>query len=196
MPDTAHPQPRPAAPPADLYALLETVPERYVCEIIASRLSVQPRPAPRHALAHTRLASLIDTRFGIGLGGPGGWRILIEPELHLGEHVLVPGIAGWRTQTLPDLPETAWFETPPDWVCEVLSPSTRSLDLHDKPPVYAAHGTGHRWTVDPATRTLDAFALDAGDWRYLARFEDGATVRAAPFDTAPFDLSLLWATRT
>lgn len=148
------PKPRPAT-----YADIEALPEHLVGEIIFGVLHTHPRPAPRHSRATSRLGIEIGGPFDRGRGGPGGWIILDEPELHLGPHVIVPDIAGWRRERMPRLPETAWFETPPDWVCEVLSPSTARIDRTDKLAVYAAFNVSHAWYVDPVAKTLEVFAL-------------------------------------
>ena len=129
------------------------------------RLHTHPRPAAPHALASTALGGDLLNPFQFGRGGPGGWWILFEPELHLGEEVLVPDLAGWYRERMPDYPDTAYFTLAPDWVCEVLSPSTRKLDLHEKRPLYALAGVGHLWLVDPTDRTLEglrAFARASG----------------------------------
>ena len=117
---------------------------------------------------------------------------MVEPELHLGPHVTVPDIAGWRRETLPQLPDTAWIETPPDWVCETLSPSTESYDRGSKRQIYAASRVKHLWLVDPQPRLLEAFALSDGRWLLLATCRDEEEVRVPPFDAISFSLGLLW----
>ena len=97
-------------------------PAHLVAEVIDGALHTQPRPAPRHAWASSGLGARINPPFNYGDGGPGGWWIVDEPELHLGEDILVPDLAGWRRERMPDYPDTAWFAIAPDWVCEVLSP--------------------------------------------------------------------------
>jgi Uma2 family endonuclease len=116
------------------YDDLLAVPDGLVAEIIHGVLITQLRPAAPHALATSRLGIKLGGPFDLGNGGPGGWWILDEPELHLrGGHVLVPDLAGWRRERMPRLPiETAAFELPPDWVCEVLSPRTAATDRADK----------------------------------------------------------------
>ena len=118
--------------------------------------------------------------------------LLPEPELHLGSHVVVPDIAGWRRERLPALPETAYFETTPDWVCEVLSPSTMKIDRTDKLSIYAEFGVGHCWYVDPDAQTLEVLALDTGTWRITATFKDKDPVCAPPFEAHTFALDALW----
>ncbi|MCF6205197.1 MAG: Uma2 family endonuclease, partial [Methylococcaceae bacterium] len=105
------------------YEDILALPDNMVGEIINGRLEVQPRPSPKHALTSSALGVEIGTLFHGGVGGTDGWWILDEPELHLDGHILVPDLAGWRKQRMPKLPDTAWFEIVPDWICEVLSPA-------------------------------------------------------------------------
>ena len=168
-------------------------PPNMVAEIIRGALHLQPRPAPRHARAASILGAGFTGPFDQGRGGPGGWWILDEPELHLGPDVLVPDIAGWRRERMPALPDTAWFETVPDWVCEVLSPGTRRIDLTAKRDIYGERGVRHLWLVDPLARTLETFELRDGAWTLAATLRDDEEVRLHPFDAIAFALSDLWA---
>jgi Uma2 family endonuclease len=174
------------------YADIEALSENMVGEILFGALHAHPRPAPRHSRATSRLGAELDGPFDRGRGGPGGWVILDEPELHLGEHVVVPDLAGWRRERMPKLPETAYFETPPDWVCEVLSPSTSRIDRTDKLAVYATFGVGHAWYVDPDARTLEVLVLTGGKWLIAATFKEADTVQAPPFEAHTFALDVLW----
>lgn len=168
-------------------------PETVVAELIAGELHLHPRPTPRHARASSSLGDELMSPFDKGRGGPGGWWILDEPEIHLARDVVVPDIAGWRRERMPALPETAWFELAPDWACEVLSPGTRRIDLTDKRRIYGAAGVSFLWFVDPLARTLEAFALREGAWVLIAALKDDEEVRVAPFDAIAFPLSVLWA---
>ncbi|NOK23465.1 Uma2 family endonuclease, partial [Corallococcus carmarthensis] len=125
-------------------------------------------------------------------GGPGGWTLLDEPELHFGEDVLVPDVAGWRVERLPYVPDTAAISLAPDWVCEVLSPSTRKLDREAKLPVYAREGVRHVWLMDPLTRTLEVFGLRDGRYEVPLTHSGGDAVRAEPFDAVELDLAFIW----
>lgn len=174
------------------YADLVALPANVVGEILFGSLYAHPRPAPRHARASSRLGAELDGPFDRGRGGPGGWIILDEPELHLGTHVVVPDIAGWRRETMPRLPDTAHISAPPDWVCEVLSPSTARLDRTDKLAVYAAFSVGHCWLVDPDAKTLEVFELREGRWTLAATFKDDDPVAASPFAAHTFLLDVLW----
>jgi Uma2 family endonuclease len=174
------------------YEDLLAVPEPLVAEILFGRLVTHPRPSPRHAIVVTRLSSVLSPPFDLGDAGPGGWVFMIEPELHLREHVAVPDIAGWRRERLAILPDTAWIEVAPDWVCEVLSPSTERYDRGEKRRIYAEAGVGHVWHVDPVLRMLEVFELSQGKWLLLDVFHDDAEVKAAPFADPSFRLDLLW----
>ncbi|WP_437525231.1 Uma2 family endonuclease [Sorangium sp. So ce726] len=184
------------------YADLEAAPPNKVAELIRGVLHVLPRPAPRHANASSVLGIKIGGPFGLGDGGPGGWWILDEPELHFpdpdapGEiDALVPDLAGWRRERMPELPQTAHFALAPDWICEVLSPSTASVDREEKMPIYAREGVRHAWLVDPIARTLEVLSLVSGrGWGPAAVHRDAARVRVEPFEAVELDLSVLWAT--
>ena len=175
------------------YADIEALPENMVGQIIDGELIAMPRPASPHAVAHSELGGLLLTAFQVGQGGPGGWWIVDEPELHFGQDVLVPDIAGWRRERMPQMRRVPYFTLAPDWVCEVLSPSTRTFDLTAKRAAYAAHGVEHLWLVDPEARTLESFRLAAGAWTLAAALADDAEVRLAPFDAVAFPLADLWA---
>jgi len=176
------------------YEDLRALPERLVGEILGGQLHATPRPAPRHARAYSALGFSLGGPFDRGQGGPGGWWILDEPEAHLADDVIVPDIAGWQRSRMPALPETAWFELAPDWVCEILSPSTVHTDRALKMPIYARERVAHLWLVDPDARTLEAYALqDSGHWLLLETLKDDDGVRQPPFDAIEFALSELWA---
>ena len=180
----------PAAPAT--YQDVLDAPEHLVAELIGGALYTHPRPAPRHATAGAGLLGRLRPAFDRGDDGPGGWRILYEPELHLDDEVLVPDLAGWRRERMPQLPDTAYFTLAPDWVCEVLSPSTRKLDLVHKRPIYASAGIVHLWLIDPMERILEAFRLHDGKWQLIATVEDDDPVRIAPFEAVTFSLAELW----
>ncbi len=167
-------------------------PPHVVAEVVAGTLHVQPRPAKRHAWASSGLGMKIGPPFNYGDGGPGGWWIIDEPELHLGEDIVVPDIAGWRRETMSEDMDGAYFAQAPDWVCEVLSPSTRQFDQGEKRAVYAREKVPHLWFVDPDVRTLEAFELRGGLWVLLATLVGDAPVSLPPFDAVSFPLGALW----
>lgn len=174
------------------YEDLVATPEHLVAEIVEGELWTSPRPAPRHAVAYARLVSLLEPPFGQGRGGPGGWWVIAEPELHLGDDALVPDLAGWRRERMPQVPDCAFFPLAPDWVCEILSPSTAVLDRTRKLRVYAREGVGHAWLVDPDARTVEVLTLDAGRWVVVDTFGADQQVRIAPFEAVELELGLLW----
>ncbi|NOY89843.1 MAG: Uma2 family endonuclease [Deltaproteobacteria bacterium] len=167
-------------------------PRHRVAELVRGQLITSPRPAPRHAQAGSGLGAKLFTRFDEGDGGPGGWRILFEPELHLGSNVLVPDIGGWREERMPRLPSTPYFELAPDFCCEVLSPSTANFDRVTKMPLYAAHGVAHVWLVDPLVKTLEVYALKGEAYLLHATYGNDASIHAPPFDAVPIELARLW----
>lgn len=167
-------------------------PEHMVAEIASGHLHLHPRPALRHSGASFAMAGQLWGPFRGGPGAPGGWLFGMEPELHLGDDVLVPDLAGWPRARLPAFDDAAFTTLAPDWLCEVLSPSTRRFDLGEKRGRYAAHGVAHLWLLDPDARTLEAFTLTAGKWLLDATFHGDAEARAAPFETLALRLGALW----
>jgi Uma2 family endonuclease len=185
-----------AAKPSDrpaTYADIEALPPNMVGEIVHGVLYAQARPASPHAAATSALSDELGPPFKRGKGGPGGWVILFEPELHLREDVLVPDLAGWRRERMPEMPHVAAFDLSPDWVCEVLSGSTQKLDRGAKLPVYARERVPHVWFVDPIEQYLEVLRLDGETYRIIATHVADARVRAEPFDAIDLELKNLWA---
>ena len=183
--------PRSGARPATYDDLL-ALPEHVIGEIIDGELIVSPRPAPRHAVATSVLSGELGPPYHGGRGGPGGWWILFEPELHLGDDVLVPDLAGWRRERMPVVPDTAYFTLAPDWICEVLSPGTARLDRRKKLAVYARQAVTHAWLLDPIERTLEVLRLEGRQWVIAAVHAGDEEVRAEPFDATSLPLARLW----
>lgn len=167
-------------------------PAHQVAEIVNGELYLSPRPAGPHALVSSTIGELLGPPFRRGRGGPGGWILLDEPELHLGGAVVVPDLAGWRRERMPFVANEPFFTLAPDWICEVLSPSTEKLDRAEKLAVYAAAGVSHAWLVSPRLRTLEVLRLHEGQWLALGTHRDDARARAEPFDAFELELALLW----
>ncbi len=178
--------------PRATYQDVLDAPPHKVAEVIEGVLHTMPRPAVRHARAGSGLGVHIGGPFDYDRNGPGGWWILCEPELHLGEDIVVPDLAGWRRSRLPKLPDSAYFEMVPDWVCEILSPSTRAIDLGPKKEIYAREGARHLWFVDPDAHFIEAFELQVGAWASCGKCEGNDTVALPPFDSVSFRLGTLW----
>jgi len=183
---------QPVRKPATYQDVLDA-PPHVVAELIAGELYTHPRPAPAHATAASVLGMDIGSPFHRGHGGPGGWWILYEPELHFGKDVLVPDLAGWRRERMPEPPSTAYYELGPDWACEVLSPSTARVDRVLKVPIYARERVRHVWLVSPAEQTLEVLQLDGESYRLLATHGGDAVVRVEPFAAVELELQALWA---
>jgi Uma2 family endonuclease len=180
------------APP--LYEQLLRLPENVIGEIINGRLYTQPRPTKSHTLACASLEIDLGAAYQKGRGGPGGWWILVEPEIHFirDTEVLVPDLAGWRRERLPSLAGDHRFEVVPDWVCEILSPKTARMDRDEKMPIYAHYGVPYLWLVDPKARVLEVFERREPCWTQLGLFQGDDTVRAVPFQDITIALQELW----
>lgn len=173
--------------------------ERLVAEIIGGELRLSPRPGGPHTRVTSQLGGALVPPFDNGDGGPGGWIILDEPELHVGAdddlEIVVPDLAGWRRERF----DTAWlggnyFTCAPDWVCEVLSTRTATNDRIEKLPLYARAGVQYAWLVHPVYRSLEVFRLtDERQWLSVATHVGDQVVRAVPFDAIELDLSRLWS---
>jgi Uma2 family endonuclease len=186
----------PRVPPLDRPATYEDLvglPDTVIAEIVDGELHATPRPTPRHSIAGSVLGGRLVPPFHEGRGGPGGWWILDEPELHFGRNVLVPDVAGWRRDRMLHPPETAYFSIAPDWVCEILSPSTAQLDRAKKLGIYAREQVPFAWLIDPSFGTLEVLRLGGGRWTILAVHYGDEVVRAEPFADIELELSALWA---
>jgi len=174
------------------YEDLLAVPNSQLAQIIDGELVVLPRPTLLHSRSASRLSMDLGSPFDRGRGGPGGWLILFEPELHLRADVLVPDLAGWRRERMPELPESAACTLAPDWVCEVLSPATQSIDRVRKMNIYAREGVPYAWLIDPSAQTLEVYKLAGELWTRCASWAGAEKVRAEPFDAIELDLAGLW----
>ncbi len=175
------------------YEDVVAAPSHLVAEILDGELVTSPSLGARHAFARSALGGELHGRFGRrGGDGPGGWVILFAPELHVAGQVLVPDLAGWRRGRLPEVPDVAFFDLAPDWVCEVVSPSTAAWDRTRKADHYARAGVRHLWLLDPGPRTLEVFELDGEAWRRLVSFAGEEKVRLPPFDAIELDMGSLW----
>jgi len=177
-----------------VYRDLETLPGSVVGEILDNRLHTQPRPAFPHGYTHSLVGGKLSNPFHSGIGGPGGWVIITEPEIHfvLDTEVAVPDLAGWRRERKLKFPTGHKVEIVPDWICEILSPSTRSIDREIKMPLYARHGVSFFWLVEPVEHVVEAYRLESGEWLGVGRYTGTAQAAIPPFDAVPLDLGGLW----
>ena len=183
---------QPAVKPRATYEDLRRVPDHLVAEILDGELFTFPRPAVPHAHAASVLGGEISGPFHRGRGGPGGWWILDEPELHLGADVVVPDLAGWMRSRMPVLPDAAAITLAPDWACEILSPSTEAIDRVKKLAIYARERVSHVWLLNPLARTLEVMRLENSRWVLMTGAGGDDIVRAEPFDAIELELEALW----
>ena len=170
---------------------LDDLSEDVIGEIIDGEIIVHPRPDPPHVWAASELGALLIPPFRRGIEGPGGWIILDEPRIQFDPQILVPDLAGWRRERY-QAPPTGPFQICPDWVCEILSPSTERDDRIRKLPIFAQNGVQHTWLINPVLRTLEVLRLAAGSWVIAGAYGNEEKVRAEPFDAVEIDLSLIW----
>lgn len=175
------------------------LPDDQKAELIDGVIYFMSAPRGRHIRAASVLGGLLTVRFGLRDGpsgdGPGGWWILDEPEVHLrpDRRVVRPDLAGWRRERMPEPPtDSHKFTTVPDWVCEVLSPSTARHDWARKLPLYFDAGVRWVWMVDPVSRRIDAFEASDADWLDVGADEGGGAVALPPFDAIELDLTPCW----
>ena len=185
--------PRSKAPFDELYARYRELPEGTKAEIVAGDIRVLPRPRPRHVRASTRLGTRLGRAFDwdAGDGEPGGWVILMEPELRLGDEVRAPDLAAWRVERYEEYEDNP-ITLVPDWICEVLSPTTARSDRAEKMPLYAEHGVEYLWIVDPGMKTLEVYRRERALWVVASTHGEDDQVRAVPFDAIELDLGALW----
>jgi Uma2 family endonuclease len=184
---------RAPAKPRATYEDLLRVPDHLVAEILDGELFATPRPAAPHAYTAAQLVTTLGDPFSRGRGGPGGWIILFEPELHLHDDVVVPDLAGWRRERLPSVPDAPFLTLAPDWVCEILSPSTERMDRVQKLRIYARETVTHVWLINPRLHTLEVLRVEGERWSVVATHGgDDDQVTVEPFEAVPIELSQIW----
>jgi Uma2 family endonuclease len=174
------------------YADLDALPEGSKAHLVDGAIFVPPRPSMPHQEAESALGEELRPPFHRGRGGPGGWVILIEPEIRLDASSISPDLGGWPRERMPEPPRAAHATIAPDWVCEILSPSTAAFDRGKKLDTYASWGVSHAWLVDPDAFTLEAYRLEDGRWVRIGAWSDRARVRVEPFDAIELTLDALW----
>ncbi|MBI2213256.1 MAG: Uma2 family endonuclease [Acidobacteria bacterium] len=178
--------------PRATYDDIVKLPDFQIGELVDGELYATPRPALRHARLAVNLIVAIATTYDHIRIGPKGWHLLFEPEIHLGDDVFVPDLAGWRMERLASIPDTAWAETEPDWICEILSPSNGHYDRAVKMPAYARYGIPYAWIVDPVLRRIDTWMRDGREWRPTGNWPSTSPILAPPFDSVAIDRTQLW----
>jgi Uma2 family endonuclease len=175
----------------EVEAAFAAAPREVIAEIIDGALHLRRLPAPRHSHASFRLIYALGAFDDEG----GGWVFLPRVDVFLGHRPdrLVPELAGWRRERMPEIPDEAALTLAPDWVCEVLSPSTERVDRGGKMRIYRREGVRHLWLLNPTAQTLETYRNDGTWWVLLETYEGDDRVRAEPFDAVELDLARLWA---
>ncbi len=179
-------------PPATYQDVLDA-PENMVAEIIYGKLNIHPHPAFQYTRARSVLGSKIGGPFDYDDEGPRGWAILNKPEVHIDGNIVVPDLTGWRRERMPVMPEVPYFTLAPDWICEVLSPSTMRHDRVEKRQIYADAKVTYLWHIDPDAKTLEAYELSGDSWLLTHVRSEDNTCDVPPFEAAPFNLGVLWS---
>jgi len=184
---------KPVARPPSL-ADLDALPPGIVGEIIEGVLYTMTKPRMRHQLMALAIASDLRSPFGLGRGGPGGWWIVTEPWIELpNTPEIAPNVGGWHQQRMPSPPPPDEpIRMVPDWVCEVLSSTTRRHDLLVKLPYYAKVGVTHHWLVDLEARVIIVHRLESEAWRLIGTYSNEAEARLEPFHAIPLNVADWW----
>lgn len=182
------------SPPRAICCGCRTTPAR---EIVRGSIVEKAAPSAEHADAQSYLALLIKGPFQRrpgGPGGPGGWWILTPADVELANHeVYRPDVVGWRRERLPERPKGRPIRVRPDWVCEVLSPSTARRDLIEKMQTLRECEVPHDWIVDPEHQTLTVYRWSREGYVVaLVASQSDRHVRAEPFDAVEIDVGLLF----
>lgn len=167
-------------------------PERMIAEIIDGDLHTSPRLSPLHAHAKTAIGSTVFSAFSRETAASARWVVLNGPEIHFRDDILVPDIAGWRRERMPERPSEPYITVYPDWVCEVQSPSTVRMDRVHKKRIYAREGVQYMWLVDPEAETLEVLVRSGDLWQEVGLYSGDDKARAVPFDAIELDLSRWW----
>lgn len=162
------------------------------CEVVAGEVVEKAAPSFEHGAAQFAFGEVLGPFRRGGGGGPGGWWIASEVEIELEPHeVYLPDVAGWRRERVPERPTGRPVRIHPDWVCEILSPSTARRDLTVKLLTYARCGVGHYWVVDQDLGVLVVYRLTDGRYGRVLTATAAQTVRAEPFDAIEIDVGLI-----
>ena len=181
------------SPRAPTLADIDALPPGIVGEIIEGVLYTTTKPRIRHQRTTRTIGGRIGDPFDHGRGGPGGWWIVTEPGIELpNTPEISPDVVGWRRERMPELPVDEPIRVVPDWVCEILSPTTRRHDMLRKQPYYAKVGVPFMWLVDIEARVLTVYRLESSDWRMIGTYCDESEARIEPFDAVALELGDWW----
>lgn len=175
------------------YDDLLAIPEDVKAEILGGELVTQPSPSFSHVKVQGGMSHYLGGPFDFDHDGPDGWWIVCEIDVRLSPHDIVrPDVVGWRRSRLSSPHGMRPVDVVPDWICEVLSPSTTKHDRFHKFRLYARHGVPYYWLVDPVARLLEANALDGGQWKNIGVFDETARARIPPFEAVELPVGRLF----
>jgi Uma2 family endonuclease len=163
-------------------------------EVVGGEIVRKAMPVIRHSIIQARIVVALAGFHGQGSGGqsPGGWWIGTEPTIELATHeVYQPDVAGWRLERVPELDEYP-IRLVPDWVCEILSPSTADRDLGHKLRGYHRAHVGHYWIVEPVAQILTVYRWQEAGYTTALTARAGELVRAEPFDALEIALAAIF----
>lgn len=186
------------APNLATYADLLALPSDVRAEVLAGEIVSAPAPLPRHSHVQGSARRFIGGPFqdDDGRGGPGGWWVFVEVDIAFGPHDIVrPDLAGWRRERLPRPGSVRPIEVAPDWIGEVLSPSTAARDRVHKRNLYARSGVPHYWLIDPEARVLEALTLHDGAWLEVGVYDETSSARIPPFEAIEIEVGRLFLPR-
>jgi Uma2 family endonuclease len=163
----------------------------HATDLVDGELYSSRRHAGPHTLAASALGGLLVPPFQFASDGPGGWWILDEPEIHFGRNVVVPDLAGWQRERMPEIPSNGMFSIVPDWICEVTSPSTGRVDRLMKMPIYRRGDVEYLWLLDPEQQMIEAYHGSGEGWS-LGMYGDQPVARIEPFEAIEIDLTQIW----
>jgi Uma2 family endonuclease len=181
------------SPRVPTLADLDALPAGIVGEIIEGVLYTMTKPRAPHQRTTRTIGGRVGDPFDHGRGGPGGWWILTDPGIELpNTPEIAPDVAGWRRERMPTLPVNESIRVVPEWVCEILSPTTRRHDMLRKQPYYAKVGVPFLWLVDLDARVLTTYLLEGNAWRVSGTYSDETEARIEPFDAVPLNVADWW----
>jgi Uma2 family endonuclease len=171
------------------YDDLLALPEDDRSELFAGEVVAQPSPSFSHQVIQSALSHAIGGPFHYDRNGPGGWWIVPDVDVRFTPHDVVrPDHSGWLRARMPTPPVRRPVDVVPDWICEILSTSNARRDRGYKSDLYARHGVGHYWIVDPVERLLEAYDLHAGRWLRIGTYDQTMVARIAPFEAVEYIL--------